>query len=824
MIMWGKNVSNESVAVSVKFRPYIYMLSGPDTESLMALIHNEYKTRFNSELISKYTTEVRTPLIGFSNNSQVPVVKIYFQDIGCYQEKTFEMIKELTQKEIYHEDWSLEAIFLNEYDIGLHSWVNVEHTVRNRGQPMSTCRHEYRVWTNSNSISSFSSEHRSVPSWNMLCVEFLPDLGSGIVVVCEEKKYSETEFKDRLKISDVDVIVYAAENDMSREAQSRLGRWQAGTFRCLGRDLINLVHLFRVKHVDPPLTQYSLEVVASHPKLFSSPRTDSKCPLTIEERLYYVSEYVRRHNVMLELAEMSASAYAVNITQCVNSGQQIRVWQNLVRYIYKHKWYINKENLQRRPLCVMMNESHSSFPDPYTPYISESTNPLESQIPSELKIQPNDMDTFSGGYVLAPKVGFYTEPVWTFDFSSMYPTVIIAYALCYSTIIFDECHIRDVNVTKKYVPLTSEKCIVFATHSIVDGKTQPVRSLLPQLTSESMDRRKQIKSIISKETDAVLIQLLKIRELTIKVSNNAIYGFLGMGKGGKLPLPEIAGSVTAIGRYLNRTTSMFLERKGCEIIYGDTDSCMAILPTDILDPQQAMEDLKEKAHRWCQECTSTLPSPVSLAVESFKLPFYIANKKVYACHEYLQGNYLSPPKLTLKGLLIIKRSTCLWIQKLGRRIFHCILTDQIDQITDLLKSAFRELVENKVSYHDLAVTRELKDPKDYTSNSLIQLGVRDKLQSRGHLPAPGSRISYVVIKGNSALYKRGEDTSYALTHRLKLDFMYYYEKQFQQILEPTLIHFLPEIPVFFRTHKADLQRHIEKSQDIRSMFQKNSRR
>lgn len=43
--------------------------------------------------------------------------------------------------------------------------------------------------------------------------------------------------------------------------------------------------------------------------------------------------------------------------------------------------------------------------------------------------------SFVGGLVLEPFSGFYDRPIAVLDFSSLYPSIMIAHNLCYSTIV-----------------------------------------------------------------------------------------------------------------------------------------------------------------------------------------------------------------------------------------------------------------------------------------------------------------------------------------------------------------------------------------------------
>jgi DNA polymerase delta subunit 1 len=50
------------------------------------------------------------------------------------------------------------------------------------------------------------------------------------------------------------------------------------------------------------------------------------------------------------------------------------------------------------------------------------------------KVQ-NVGDKYEGAVVIEPTRGYYTEPVATLDFASLYPSIMMAHNLCYSTLV-----------------------------------------------------------------------------------------------------------------------------------------------------------------------------------------------------------------------------------------------------------------------------------------------------------------------------------------------------------------------------------------------------
>lgn len=44
---------------------------------------------------------------------------------------------------------------------------------------------------------------------------------------------------------------------------------------------------------------------------------------------------------------------------------------------------------------------------------------------------------YEGATVLEPQKGFYDKPIATLDFASLYPSIMIAHNICYSTLLVD---------------------------------------------------------------------------------------------------------------------------------------------------------------------------------------------------------------------------------------------------------------------------------------------------------------------------------------------------------------------------------------------------
>lgn len=220
---------------------------------------------------------------------------------------------------------------------------------------------------------------------------------------------------------------------------------------------------------------------------------------------------------------------------------------------------------------------------------------------------------YAGGLVQEPIPGLY-ENVICLDFASLYPSIIQAYNIDYTTLVHpdqedsvpdEDCHIiefeqeedakakidddddnplRDRELEKDDMKeadgrkkrTTKSKEVVVRSYRFKFYKR--TTGLLPRLEQDMVSARRAVQAKMKEVKDPILKMILDKRQLAIKVSCNSFYGFLGVRNNGKMPLIEGAMSITAIGRNLINKVNDFLEQKyQGKIIYNDTDSSMVAL-------------------------------------------------------------------------------------------------------------------------------------------------------------------------------------------------------------------------------------------------------
>lgn len=234
--------------------------------------------------------------------------------------------------------------------------------------------------------------------------------------------------------------------------------------------------------------------------------TDAYLPPKLEEKKGHVILYVEQ-----------ARLYGVGVTELILRGQQHRVLTYLINFC------LEEEEAGQPKLLIPKND----------------------RIPTSDK--KRDVQ-FEGATVVEPQKGFYTEPVATIDFKSLYPSIMLAHNLCYST--FVPPNKRKYFTEDQYFVSPSGDAFVY--EHIKEGV---LSKMLKRLLSARKDAKKQMANAKTPADKA----MFDAKQLALKLGANSTYGFTGAGVG-SLPCFAISRSVTAYGRDYINMTKAFVEQ------------------------------------------------------------------------------------------------------------------------------------------------------------------------------------------------------------------------------------------------------------------------
>ena len=396
-------------------------------------------------------------------------------------------------------------------------------------------------------------------------------------------------------------------------------------------------------------------------------------------------------------------------------------------------------------------------------------------------------EEFEGATVLEPMTGYYNMPIATLDFASLYPSIIIAHNLCYTTLL-------NKSAIDRY-KLQPDDYIRTPAGFLFKKPAEGHQTIVPQILKNLLSARKRAKDDLKKETDPFKKMILDGRQLALKISANSVYGFTG-AQVGKLPCLEISQSVTSFGREMIEITKQAVLEKftiangykyDAVVIYGDTDSVM--VKFGVTTVADAMELGREAATFVSQRFVS----PIKLEFEKVYYPYLLINKKRYA------GLYWTRPekhdKMDCKGIETVRRDNCTLVANLIEVCLQKILMDRDpDGAIKHAQKTISDLLCNRVDISHLVITKELtKTDGDYANKQAhVELASRMKKRDPAGAPKLGDRVPYVIITGpkGQPAYLKSEDPLYVLENNIPIDTDYYLTNQLSKpllrIFEPIL--------------------------------------
>ncbi|WNY28867.1 hypothetical protein MmiEs2_10800 [Methanimicrococcus stummii] len=439
-------------------------------------------------------------------------------------------------------------------------------------------------------------------------------------------------------------------------------------------------------------------------------------------------------------------------------------------------------------------------------------------------------DELKGGAVLDPVRGLH-ENVIILDYKSLYPTIMMAHNLCYTTIINDMRDLEPLGLSENDVEVTPTGGI-FVKQNIVKG-------IVPSILEDLLRRRMETKKLMKQTDDEQEILALDATQMALKILLNSYYGYTGYARA-RLYSMAMASSVTSIGReniintehiitqvigkiYLYENKAWLeaeikddFKSKGktvdadfdsgnisdldsavingdvkivlLSVVYGDTDSvfmhCSAESGEEFTPEQFTLEDAELVGSRTAAIVTASLPAPMELEFEAVARRAVLIAKKRYAQWLFERSGSGWTNKIKVKGMETVRRDWCELTSETLTRVLELVLMEgNVDEAIKYVRSVTSELrnlnlQENPEFINKLILTKNYSKKTDNYKNKQPHLTVVEKIKSRTGISTPiGTRVPFVIISGKGLFVERAEDPEFVLKHNIPIDTEYYIKKQ-----------------------------------------------
>lgn len=398
-------------------------------------------------------------------------------------------------------------------------------------------------------------------------------------------------------------------------------------------------------------------------------------------------------------------------------------------------------------------------------------------------------EPYEGATVLEAQKGAYYTPITALDFEALYPSIMMAHNLCYSSYVMDE---------RKYGNIPG---IEYETFKIGDRTykfAQDVPSLLPAILLELKQFRKQAKRDMAAAT-GFMKEVYNGKQLAYKISMNSVYGFTGAGKG-ILPCVPIASTTTSKGRSMIEETKNYVEKNfpGAYVRYGDTDSVMVEFDVGDRKGEEAIAYSWEVGERAAEECSALFKKPNNLELEKVYCPYFLYSKKRYAAKLWTKGkdDNMHMDYIDVKGLQLVRRDNTPHVREVSKELLDVILTSSDPgPPKELAKERAIELLSGDVPNQKLILSQGLSDSYKVGGKSVsvtssesvninqshVQVVTKMRQRKPGSEPQSGDRVPYLLTKTGdpkAKAFEKSEDPKYVEEHNIPVDYHYYFLNKF----------------------------------------------
>jgi DNA polymerase delta subunit 1 len=829
--IFGKTEGGKSVCVTTSFDPYFFVkLPRGTTQQDVKILFNELN-RLRENCVTSYSLTKQKDVWGFQNNEEFNYMHLNFKTLEArrrinslfmynnefkkyhvYESNLDPVLRLMHRTGIQSTGWldtgsDCVRSHLAKVDIDLwcNDWTTLKPVARDDIAPFVVASVDIECNSSTGkfpdadipgdacfqiavSLCTFGNDE----PYEKVCLCYKKTEGSGVVSFDTEREML-LAFKDYLHDKDIDIITgwnifgFDLEYIYKRAAMTGcgMGFYQMGKLHdteshllqkklsssALGDNFLKLLpmpgrfifDLFHEVKKGYKLDSYKLNEVSKlylgDQKIDMSPkemfaRYKEEDPVKLGEVAEYcIKDTLLPHRLMkklctlLNLLEMAKATW-VPLCFLVERGQQIKVFSQLTK--------------KARELGYMV------------PTIKYGSIPEEP---------------YEGATVLEAQKGAYYTPITALDFEALYPSIMTAHNLCYSTLVMDE---------RRYGNVPGVEYETFSVGDRTYKFAQNVPSLLPSILIELKQFRKKAKKDMAAATGAMK-EVYNGKQLAYKVSMNSVYGFTGAGKG-ILPCVPIASTTTCKGRMMIEDTKNYVEKNfpGAKVRYGDTDSVMVEFDVGDRTGEEAVKYSWEIGERAAEECSALFKKPNNLELEKVYWPYFLYSKKRYAAKLWTKGkdDQMHMDYIDIKGLQVVRRDNTPHVREVCKELLDVVLTsNDTGPPKDLAQKRANELLSGQVPNDKLILSQSLSDSYKVGGNSVsitspqssqinqAHVQVVNKMRERkpGSEPQSGDRVPYLLVNtGNprAKAFEKSEDPKYVDENNIPVDYHYYFVNKF----------------------------------------------
>ncbi len=394
-------------------------------------------------------------------------------------------------------------------------------------------------------------------------------------------------------------------------------------------------------------------------------------------------------------------------------------------------------------------------------------------------VKDSEESGFEGAYVSKPKKSLCDNLLLT-DMQSLYPSLIICYNLCPTTMILEEEH-KDFSISPEGTKFVTS-----------------IRGILPEMLDELLKKRLEVKTRMKAITDPNERDILDSIQYSYKILLNSAYGLCGYPRS-RTFASHVASSVTAYGRETIKGVRDSIEnikdleindkKVNFEVIYTDTDSAyVEVLCQNSIDPNEA--DII--GNKLAEIVSEPMSYPMKLNYEGYASRALFLTKKRYAMCMTNKKDDVIKHKIKVKGIEVVRRDWCQLTGETMSKVLEIILIEgnpykaweYANSVVQQVRS-LTDIRNNLELANKLILSRKIGNLESY-KNEQAHVTVCKKMIARGEQPfGLGERCQYLALPGatRDGISTAVDTIDYIISTDGRIDNSWYIEKQIIPPLE-----------------------------------------
>jgi DNA polymerase I len=316
-----------------------------------------------------------------------------------------------------------------------------------------------------------------------------------------------------------------------------------------------------------------------------------------------------------------------------------------------------------------------------------------------------------------------------------------------------------------------------------DGLT---RSILSDLLVER-DLKKRERNRYPFGSDEYV--LYDLQQNVLKVIMNTYYGVSGYTRF-RLYDREIGAAITSVGRAIIEHTRASIEDLGYRVIYGDTDSCMVIIPPGPLEStiQRAREiegAVNASFTRFAKQQLNADTHYFSIKFEKIYQRFFQAGKKKRYAGRLIWKEGKTTDEIDVVGFEIRRSDYPQITKNVQKRVMEMILHgEEYESVKKFLGEVIRNYRAGRYSLDEIGIPGGIgKDLSDYQMDDPHIRGAKYANKHLGMEFARGSKPKRVYIKNVTGKYQKTNVLCFEYGDQVPMEFQVDWEMMLEKTLE-----------------------------------------